>query len=359
MAGNSFGKILVLTTFGESHGLATGGILDGFPSNFPIDLHFIQSELNRRAPGSSELASPRKEQDRIEILSGVFDGRTTGAPVAFIIPNKDQKPGDYEHVKDLFRPSHGDYSWQQKYGHRDHRGGGRLSARETAARVAGGAFAKLFLRTKNVSVQAWVSEIAGCGMRDTRYEMRDTGYGMRDEKMEDGAWWLANNEVKQYLEKLKAEGDTAGGIISCRIDGLPAGLGEPVFDKMQARLAHAMMSINAVKGFDFGSGFSGAGMKGSEHNDSFYTAEDGSVKTRTNHSGGIQGGITNGMPVEFRVAFKPVSSIGRMQQTVDRELKQVSFEAGGRHDVCVVPRAVPIVEAMAALVLADLFLQKT
>ncbi|MEI8005494.1 MAG: chorismate synthase [Bacteroidota bacterium] len=340
MAGNSFGKILVLTTFGESHGALTGGVLDGFPSNFPIDLHFIQSELNRRAPGAGDLSSPRREDDRIEILSGIFEDKTTGAPIAFIIPNKDHRSEDYASVKEIYRPSHADYTWDRKFGHRDYRGGGRISARETAARVAGGAFAKQFLRTKEISIQAVVSEIGG-------YRMQDAGCGMQGDEM----------KVKEYLESLRASGDTAGGIISCTINGLPAGLGEPVFDKLQAGLAHAMLSINAVKGFEYGSGFAGARMKGSEHNDVFVKGPDETkLQTKTNFSGGIQGGISNGMPVTFNVAFKPVSSIKMPQSTVDKHGRVVEFTGGGRHDVCVVPRAIPIVEAMAALVLADYIL---
>ena len=330
MAGNSFGNILVLTTFGESHGPVTGGVLDGFPSNFPIDLDFIQSELNHRAPGSSEFTSPRKEEDRIEILSGIFEGKTTGAPIAFIIPNKDYKSEDYSHLKDLYRPSHADFTWEKKYSHRDYRGGGRISARETAARVAGGAFARLFLRTKGISVTAGICEIAG--------------FRIPEEE----------TQANEYLRALRDAGDTAGGIINCTINGLPAGLGEPVFDKLQAGLAKAMMSINAVKGFEYGSGFAGTRMKGSEHNDAFIT---GDFRTSTNNSGGIQGGISNGMPVFFRVAFKPVSSVKMSQETLDKSGHPVKFTAGGRHDVCVLPRAVPIVEAMAALVIADYLIQ--
>jgi len=326
MAGNSFGNILVLTTFGESHGSCIGGVLDGFPSGFPVDLDFIQSELNRRAPGSSLFTSPRKEEDRIEILSGIFEGKTTGAPIAFIIPNKGHESEDYSHLKDIYRPSHADFTWEKKFGHRDYRGGGRSSARETAARVAGGAFAMLFLRSKGIMVTARICEIAGFKIpgEETR--------------------------VLEYLKGLMDSGDTAGGIISCTIDGLPAGLGEPVFDKLQAGLAKAMMSINAAKGFEYGSGFAGTRIKGSEHNDAF-TGRD--FRTSTNNSGGIQGGISNGMPVFFRVAFKPPSSINISQETVDKQGNPVEFTAGGRHDVCFLPRAVPIVEAMAALVIAD------
>ncbi len=330
MAGNSFGKILVLTTFGESHGVLTGGILDGFPSNFPIDHHFIQTELNRRAPGFGDFSSQRKEEDLIELISGIFEGKTTGAPIAFIIPNKDHRSEDYTHVKEIYRPSHADYTWEKKYGHRDYRGGGRISARETAARVAGGAFAKLFLRSKGIGVHAVVCEIGG--------------FTLPGEEQ----------QAFEYLDTLKEAGDTAGGIISCTISGLPVGLGEPVFDKLQSDLAKAMLSINAVKGFEYGSGFASARMKGSEHNDAFIAGADSeNLQTRTNFSGGIQGGISNGMPVFFRVAFKPVSSIKQSQETVNKLGQPVQFTGSGRHDVCVVPRAVPIVEAMAALVIAD------
>jgi chorismate synthase len=337
MAGNSFGKVLVLTTFGESHGTAVGGILDGFPSNFPIDLSFIQSELNRRRTAQSGHASSRHEEDKIEILSGIYEGRSTGAPIAFLVYNHDHRPEDYDHLKDLYRPSHADYTWQQKFGIRDPRGGGRSSARETVARVAGGAFAKLLLKERGIGINAWVSQIGPL-------RMTDAGCGMTD-------------EVETYLEQLKADGDTTGGIITCSITGVPAGLGEPVFDKLQADLARAMLSINAVKGFDYGSGFAGAAMKGSEHNDPFVIKND-SVGTSTNNSGGIQGGISNGEDIWFRVAFKPVSTLMKEQQTVNSAGESVIVEGKGRHDVCVVPRALPIVEAMAALVIADHWLRK-
>lgn len=332
MAGNSFGKALVLTTFGESHGAAVGGVLDGFPSNFLIDLDFIQAELNRRRPGESNHASPRKEEDKLEILSGLFEGRTTGAPIAFLVYNHDQRPADYDHLAGVYRPSHADYTWQQKYGIRDPRGGGRSSARETLARVSGGAFAKQFLRGKGIEITARVSQIGP-------YRMTDDG-------------WQMTEEVEKYLAQLKVDGDTTGGIIACTITGVPAGIGEPVFDKLQADLAKAMLSINAVKGFDYGSGFAGAAMKGSEHNDPF-VMKNGAITTITNHSGGIQGGISNGADIFFRVAFKPVSTLMKEQQSVNTAGETVTVEGKGRHDVCVVPRALPIVEAMAALVVAD------
>jgi chorismate synthase len=337
MSGNSFGKALVLTTFGESHGEAVGGVLDGFPSNIEIDLPFIQSELNRRRPGLDFFSSPRKEEDTLQILSGLYEGKTTGAPIAFLVFNRDQKPSDYDHISAAYRPSHADFTWQMKYGIRDPRGGGRSSARETIARVAGGAFAKILLDKKNIRVHAWISQIGP-------FQLAVDSSGSQN---------LINDpSILDFLQQLKAEGDTTGGIISCTITGVPAGLGEPVFDKLQADLAKAMLSINAVKGFDYGSGFSGAAMKGSDHNDLFVN-QDGHIRTRTNHSGGIQGGITNGEAICFRVAFKPVSTLMKEQETLNISGEAVTLEGKGRHDVCVVPRALPVVEAMAALVIAD------
>lgn len=333
MSGNSFGKALVLTTFGESHGKAVGGVLDGFPSNIPVDENFIQSELNRRRPGNFEFGSSRQEDDQIEILSGIFEGKSSGAPIAFLVYNKDQCPEDYHHLKDVFRPSHADYTYYHKYGIRDHRGGGRSSARETLARVAGGAFAKLFLQTKNISITAQVSQIGPF-------------------QIPDPASRIPHQTIHDFLDQLKKEGDTCGGIISCSVSGVPVGLGEPVFDKLQADLAKAMLSINAVKGFEYGSGFQAAAMKGSEHNDLFVAGKQ-PVSTLTNHSGGILGGISNGQEIYFRLAFKPVPSLMMNQDTVDISGNAVTLEGKGRHDVCVVPRAVPIVEAMAALVIAD------
>jgi chorismate synthase len=333
MAGNSFGKALVLTTFGESHGVAVGGVLDGFPANLEIDLSFIQAELDRRRSGQASFSSQRLEEDKLEILSGIFEGKSTGAPIAFIVYNKDQKSSDYDHLKDTFRPSHADYTWQQKHGIRDPRGGGRSSARETLARVAGGAFAKVFLQTRNIHIMAGICQVGIYQIAEPVSEIRDP-------------------EILRFLEKLKAVGDTTGGVISCIISGVPAGLGEPVFDKLHADLGKAMLSINAVKGFEIGSGFSGALMKGSEHNDLFVN-DGGSVKTLTNHSGGIQGGISNGMDIYFRVAFKPVSTLMQDQATVNSSGDPAIIKGKGRHDVCVLPRALPIVEAMAALVIAD------
>ena len=333
MSGNSFGKSLVLTTFGESHGIAVGGVLDGLPANLEIDFAFIQSELDRRRSGKDFYSSARTEVDKLEVLSGLFEGKSTGAPIAFIVYNYNQKPSDYSHLTDNFRPSHADYTWQQKYGIRDPRGGGRSSARETLARVAGGAFAKLFLQTKSIRINAVISQI-GC------YQVSAPGPDISDPG------------ILSFLEQLKADGDTTGGVISCAISGVPVGLGEPVFDKLQADLAKAMLSINSVKGFEYGSGFRGATMKGSTHNDLFVN-DGGTIKTLTNHSGGIQGGISNGEDICFRVAFKPVSTLMRDQKTVNTSGESTIVQGKGRHDVCVVPRALPIVEAMAALVIAD------
>ncbi|MEI7499536.1 MAG: chorismate synthase [Bacteroidota bacterium] len=334
MSGNSFGKALVLTTFGESHGVAVGGVLDGLPSNLEIDVSIIQAELNRRRPGLDFFSSPRIEDDTLEVISGIYNGKTTGAPIAFLVYNHDQISSDYEHLKDIHRPSHADFTYQKKYGIRDPRGGGRSSARETVARVAGGALAKIFLNTHNISIIARVSQIGELQIMDPE---------------EDSA---KNPSVLTYLERIKSEGDTTGGIISCSIKGVPVGLGEPVFDKLQADLSKAMLSINAVKGFEYGSGFKGASMKGSEHNDLF-VKQGGQITTLTNNSGGIQGGISNGEEIYFRVAFKPVSTLMKDQETVNTSGETITLKGKGRHDVCIVPRALPIVEAMAALVIAD------
>jgi chorismate synthase len=337
MAGNSFGKVLVLTTFGESHGIAVGGVLDGFPSNIDIDTSFIQAELDRRRSGNEFYSSSRVEEDKLDILSGIFEGKTTGAPIAFLVYNHNQKSADYDHLKDAYRPSHADYTWQQKYGIRDLYGGGRSSARETLARVAGGAFAKILLKTRQVNIVAGISQIG-------EYQIPEPVSAVSDPV------------IISFLKQLKDEGDTTGGIISCTISGIPPGLGEPVFDKLQADLAKAMLSINAVKGFEYGSGFKGASMKGSAHNDLF-VSRNGAISTLTNNSGGIQGGITNGEDICFRVAFKPVATLIKDQNTVNSKGEPVVIEGKGRHDVCVVPRALPVVEAMAALVIADHFIR--
>ena len=349
MSGNTFGKLLTLTTFGESHGIAVGGVLDGFPSNIKIDFAFIQSEVNRRKTGGNFFSSSRKEEDVIDYLSGIFDGRSTGTPISFIIHNYNQKPEDYDQYKDVLRPSHADYTYEKKYGNRDYRGGGRTSARETLTRVIGGAFAKLLLREHGISVRGFVSQIGDCRIPDDfvipeSFSPTGTITGCPDPETE--------TRILDLLAKLKTDGDTTGGTVSCRIKGTPVGLGEPVFDKLQADLAKAMLSINAVKGFEYGSGFAGSAMKGSQHNDLFII-EDGKISTSTNHSGGIQGGISNGEEIYFRVAFKPVASLMKDQKTINHRGEPSVIKGIGRHDVCIVPRAIPIVEAMAALVMAD------
>jgi chorismate synthase len=369
MSGNSFGRALVLTTFGESHGIAVGGVLDGLPSNLEIDNSFIQSELNRRRSGLEVFSSPRKEDDTINFLSGIYNGKTTGAPIAFLVYNRDQKPSDYDHLKDVYRPSHADFTWQQKYGIRDPRGGGRSSARETVARVAGGALAKLFLKTQSIRIIAWISQIGPFLIPDPEpynfsadidhgssssslNSATDPSPGILKHHRSGNQNLISDQAILAFLEQLKTEGDTTGGIISCSVTGVPAGLGEPVFDKLQADLAKAMLGINAVKGFEYGSGFKGSSMKGSEHNDRFVN-QNGHISTITNFSGGIQGGISNGQEIYFRVAFKPVSTLMKNQETVNTAGETITLEGKGRHDVCVVPRALPIVEAMAALVIAD------
>lgn len=349
MSGNSIGKQLVLTTFGESHGVAIGGVLDGFPSNIPIDAGFIQSEVNRRNPAGYPFSSARKEEDRLELISGVFEGKSTGAPLAFLVHNKDHRSADYDHLRELYRPSHADFTWEKKYGIRDHRGGGRSSARATLAIVAGGAFAKLLLDLSGISVSGYVSAIGPHSLPEG-FEL--TGHeaislsplACPDEE--------TTRRMMAWLEEVRADGDTAGGVISCLISGVPAGLGDPVFSKLQADLSRAVMSINAVKGFEYGLGFRAATMKGSEHNDRFIEQE-GRIIPETNRAGGILGGISSGSDIFFRAAFKPVSTLGKEQETVDRSGHPLTYSAKGRHDVCVVPRAVPIVEAMAALVIAD------
>ncbi|HRH66928.1 MAG TPA: chorismate synthase [Bacteroidia bacterium] len=349
MAGNSFGTLFKLTTFGESHGTAIGGIIDGCPAGLHLDFEKLRKEMARRKPGQSDVSSPRKENDEFEILSGIFEGKTLGTPIAFMIRNQDYKPSDYEVVKSAFRPSHADFTYHVKYGHRDYRGGGRASARETAARVFAGAVAKQVLDHSNIRIVAYVSQV-GPHQLSIPYAQLDLSkiesspVRCPDEKV--------SGEMTAYIHTLKTEGDTTGGIIFCVIQNIPAGLGEPVFDKFQADLAKACMSINAAHGFEYGSGFAAAIMKGSEHNDVFEQSA-GEVTTSSNHSGGIQGGITNGMDVFFRIAFKPVSTILMPQQTINDSGENITLEMKGRHDPCVVPRAVPIVEAMAAMVTLD------
>ncbi len=354
MAGNTFGKLFRLTSFGESHGPAIGGIIDGCPAGIEVSMEFVQGELNRRKPGQSEFTTPRNEGDEVEFLSGIFEGKTTGTSIGFMIKNKDSRSKDYGNLKDVFRPSHADYTYEQKYGVRDHRGGGRSSARETATRVVAGAIAKLFLIQYNIHFLAFVSQI---GTVSIDKEIEELSY----EAVEKSAVRCPDPETSEKMENLvsvlKEVGDSTGGIICCMINNCPAGLGEPVFDKLHADLGKAMLSINAVKGFEYGYGFESAGMKGSDLNDEFISKENG-IGTATNFSGGIQGGISNGESIYFNVAFKAVASIAAKQKTVDRKGNEVDLEIKGRHDPCVVPRAVPIVEAMAALVIADHLLQQ-
>ena len=354
MGGSIFGKLFTITTFGESHGKGIGVIIDGCPAGIEINIDFIQSELRRRRPGQSAIVTQRKENDEVQILSGVFDGLATGSPIAMLIPNDDQKSGDYSHIKDSFRPSHADYTFEVKYGHRDYRGGGRSSARETAARVASGAVAKLFLNHFGITINAWVSQVGNIGMP---YPPNNIDYGLiesNDVRCPDPK--LADKMI-QLIKQIRKDGDTIGGSVTCNITGVPVGLGEPVFDKLHAELGKAILSINACKGFEYGSGFDGITMKGSEHNDSFFANDDGNISTKTNYSGGIQGGISNGMDIYFRAAFKPVATIIPAQDSVDKFGQSTIIKGKGRHDPCVVPRAVPIVESMAALVLADFMLR--
>ncbi|SHI39613.1 chorismate synthase [Aquimarina spongiae] len=347
MAGNTFGNLFKLTTFGESHGVAIGGIIDGCPSGVTLDLEAIQQELDRRKPGQSAIVTQRKEPDTVEFYSGIFEGVTTGTPIGFVIKNANQKSKDYSHIKDSYRPSHADYTYDQKYGIRDYRGGGRSSARETASRVVAGAIAKQIL--SDVSINAYVSSVGTLKLQKSHTELDLSQTESNIVRCPDPEM---AGEMEQYIKQIRKNGDTVGGIVSCAISGVPVGLGEPVFDKLHAELGKAMLSINAVKGFEYGSGFDGAALKGSEHNDLFNT--DGS--TKTNLSGGIQGGISNGMDIYFNVAFKPVATIMKDQETIDKDGNTVTMQGKGRHDPCVVPRAVPIVEAMAALVLVDYWL---
>lgn len=357
MAGNTFGTSFSITTFGESHGKAIGVIIDGCPSNVEIDVEFIQSELDKRRPGQSKITTQRKESDTCQILSGVFEGKTTGTPIAIIIPNEDQRSKDYSHIKDKFRPSHADFTYQAKYGIRDYRGGGRSSARETAARVAAGAVAKLFLKQHGVEIFAHVSGVGTLDLPAPDYSDVSTLLKLRESNIVRCVDTIAADKMISLIDKVRKNGDTIGGRISTVIKNAPVGLGEPVFNKLHADLAKAMMSINAVHGFEYGSGFEGSEMLGSDHNDIFSKTEDNKVVTTTNHSGGIQGGISNGMDITFRTAFKPVATIMRDQDSIDKLGNKTIVSGRGRHDPCVVPRAVIIVEAMAALVIADHFLK--
>jgi len=350
---NTFGSLFRLTTFGESHGAAIGGVIDGMPAGIEVDMAFIQNELARRKPGQSALTTARKEDDTVELLSGIFEGKTTGCPIGFLVRNTNQHSGDYENMRDVFRPSHADFTYEQKYGIRDYRGGGRSSARETISRVVGGAFAKLALRQLGISIQAYTQQVGDIVLPGTYRDYDLT-------KTEGNAVRCPDEAVAEKMSKLimqvKAEGDTIGGVIACVIKGCPVGLGEPVFDKLHARLGAAMLSINAVKGFEYGLGFAGASGRGSEQNDIFEPDGKGGITMRTNNSGGIQGGISNGQDIYFRVAFKPVATLLREQETVDKEGNAAKLTARGRHDACVLPRAVPVVEAMAAITILDAYL---
>lgn len=344
MSGNSFGTLLKLSTFGESHGTAIGGVLDGVPPGITLNMEAIQQDLDRRKPGQSALVTQRKEPDQVQLFSGVFEGKTTGTPIGFAIFNTNQKSHDYTHIADSYRPSHADYVYDQKYGFRDYRGGGRSSARETAARVVAGAIAKQII--PYISIQAFVSQVGTVGLDKSYHELDLSQTENNDVRCPDQE---KAAEMEALIKSIKKEGDTIGGVIDCVIKGVPVGLGEPVFDKLHARLGAAMLSINAVKGFEYGSGFLGVTMKGSKHNDAYQI--DGS--TTTNHSGGVQGGISNGMDIYFKVAFKPVATLIQPYTTINKSGELVETHGKGRHDPCVVPRAVPIVEAMAALVIAD------
>ena len=358
MAGNTFGQLFRITTFGESHGEAIGVIIDGCPSKLKIDIDFIQAELDKRKPGQSKITTQRKESDTVRILSGVFEGFTTGTPIMMLIPNEDQRSKDYSHNTDVFRPSHADYTYFAKYGIRDHRGGGRSSARETAARVAAGAVAKLLLNAQGIEILAHVSAVGRIKAAHVNIGTADDFIAARESNIVRCADLAMADTMIDFIDSVRKDGDTVGGKVSCYIKNCPVGLGEPVFDKLHADLGKAMLSINAVHGFEYGSGFDGSEMRGSEHNDLFVKNENGEINTATNFSGGIQGGISNGMPIEFTVAFKPVATIMHNQQTVDAAGNAAEISGKGRHDPCVVPRAVPIVEAMAALVLADHYLRQ-
>ncbi len=347
MAGNTFGNFFKLTTFGESHGEAIGGVIDGCPAGVSIDLDAIENQMMRRRPGQSDIVTQRKEADTVRFLSGIFEGKTTGAPIGFIIENTNQKPADYTHIKDSYRPSHADYTFDKKYGHRDYRGGGRSSARETACRVAAGAIASQLLGA--IAITGYVSSVGDLTLEKPYQKLDFNTVDSNVVRCPDAE--MASKMIAK-IKEVKKQGDTIGGIITCVIQNVPVGLGEPVFDKLHAQLGKAMLSINAVKGFEFGSGFKGATMNGSEHNDLFN--QDGT--TKSNLSGGVQGGISNGMDIYFRVAFKPVATIMQKQQTINSKGEKVEMQGKGRHDPCVVPRAVPIVEAMAALTIADFWL---
>lgn len=351
---NTFGNIFKITTFGESHGVAVGGVIDGMPAGIPVDESFLQNEMARRRPGQSAITTGRNEADKVELLSGVFEGMTTGTPIGFEVRNSNQHSNDYENMRNLFRPSHADYTYTEKYGIRDHRGGGRSSARETLSRVVGGAFAKMALKRLGITVTAYTSQVG-----DIKLEGNYRDYDL--DNIEQNAVRCPDSDVAAQMETLikqvKAEGDTIGGVITCVVKGVPAGLGEPAFGKLHAALGSAMLSINACKGFEYGMGFEGVSKRGSQMNDPFVVC-DGKVKTATNNSGGIQGGISNGEDIYFRCAFKPVATLLQDIKTIDKNLEPTVLETKGRHDPCVLPRAVPIVEAMAAMTILDFYLMR-
>ena len=349
---NKFGSLFTLTSFGESHGVAVGGVIDGMPAGVAVDMDFIQSELDRRKPGQSSIVTQRKESDKVEILSGVFEGVTTGTPIGFAVYNTNQKSGDYENLRNIYRPSHADYTYSQHYGVRDHRGGGRSSARETIARVVAGAFAKLALKELGVKVTAYTSQV-GVIELDRDYKKYD--FSLIESNAVRCPDVDAAEKMAKLIEEVKSQGDTIGGVVTCVASGVPAGWGEPVFDKLHAKLGGAMLGINAVKGFEYGMGFAGVANRGSEMNDIF-VSDNRKITTLTNNSGGIQGGISNGEDIYFRVAFKPVATLLKEIETVDIEGNRVQVTAKGRHDPCVLPRAVPVVEAMTAMVLLDSYL---
>jgi chorismate synthase len=351
---NTYGHLFRITTFGESHGLAVGVVIDGCPAGLVLDMDFIQNELDRRKPGQSAIVTQRKEEDKIQIISGVFEGKTTGTPLTMLVWNEDAKSKDYSHIADKFRPSHADYTYQVKYGIRDYRGGGRSSARETLARVAAGAIAKLCLQQlAGVEIKGYVSQVGAIKLEQSYQDLDLALTESNEVRCPD---IQTAQKMIAYIKEVRKNGDTIGGVVSCVCQNVPAGLGEPVFDKLHAELGKAMLSINAVKGFEYGSGFAGVEMLGSEHNDSFFV-ENQQVKTHTNHSGGVQGGISNGEDIYFRVAFKPVATLMQEQLSINENGEEVSVMGKGRHDPCVLPRAVPIVEAMAALVIMDFFLR--
>jgi len=350
---NTIGKLFTLTTFGESHGLAVGGVIDGMPAGIEVDETFLQAEMARRRPGQSAITTGRQEQDHVEILSGVFEGKTTGTPIGFEVRNSNQHSQDYENMRNLFRPSHADFTYTSKYGIRDHRGGGRSSARETLSRVVGGAFAKMALRKKGIIVQAYTSQVGDIVLPGSYkdYDLNEVeANAVRCPDADVAA------QMEQLIKQVKADGDTIGGVVTCVVRGVPVGLGEPCFDKLHAALGSAMLSINACKGFDYGMGFADCGRRGSEMIDTF-VSQDGRITTAANHSGGIQGGISNGQDIYFRCAFKPVATLLREVETVTIDGEPTVLQARGRHDPCVLPRAVPIVEAMAAMVILDYYLQ--